>query len=177
METLNMQKGQSIDLKKEDGSAVAKVRVGLAWDVADGISMDLDLFVVRMSDKKVAYFNARAALQGIFLSEDNVTGDGEGDDEYVIVDAKECKDGKYVVCLNIYNAKEKGQSFAKVKNAVCTVYNHESGEVIAKFNITSDGAENSALVVAEVADVGEFLQFTARGDYVNGNIQEVVNTL
>lgn len=177
MQTINMEKGQTIDLKKEDWASIAKIRVGLGWDVSEWKTMDLDLFVVRKSDKKVAYFNERNALTGVLLSEDNLTGEGDGDDEFAVFNAPAMPDGTYVVCLNIYNGRQKGQSFSNVQNAVANVYNHETNEVIATFKVTENGGDNTALVVGEIEDMGDYLKFTAKTDYINGSIEEVVNSL
>jgi stress response protein SCP2 len=177
MQTINMTKGQSLDLKKEDGSAIPSIRVGLGWDVSAGKTMDLDLFVVRKSDKKVAYFNDQKALEGVTLSDDNLTGEGDGDDEFTVLHAPTMPDGTYVVCLNIYDGASKGQSFADVLNAVANVYNHETNEVLATFKVTENGGASTALIIGEIEDMGDYLKFTAKTDFLNGSIDDVVKSL
>jgi stress response protein SCP2 len=174
METLNLTKGQTIDLKKADGTAISKIRVGLSWDVKSGVTADLDLFVVAKETKKVAYFNDKTAIKGITLGEDNLTGEGEGDDETVEMDATQSEDGTYVVCVNIFNATT---TFANVANAKATVYDAQSNEVLATYSVSESGGDHTALIVGEVKDSGDNYTFTAKGDYLNGDIAQVAASL
>lgn len=178
MEQLNLTKGQSIDLKKADGTALSKIRVGLSWDVAnEGGAMDLDLFVVEktLAGKKVAFFNAKNAIAGVELSDDNRTWAGDGDDEFVKMDATKTADGEYFLALNIYNAA--GKNFSMVNNAKATIYNDETNEVIATYALTQDGGSNTAVVVAKVTDAGDSYKFEAVGNYLNGDITAVAESL
>lgn len=175
-ETLNLTKGQSLDLKKADGSNISKVRVGISYDPADANApaMDLDLFAHHKGEGKTAFFNAPNAITGVELGEDNRTGEGEGDDETVKLDATKTSDGTIVIAVNIYDAVSRGQNFGQAKNAKATVYNDESGEVIATFPITENGGDNTALIVAEIKDTGDNYVFTAVGRFLKGDINEVV---
>lgn len=176
--SLNLTKGQTLPLKKADGSAVGKVRVGLAWNQADaGNTADLDLFIVRMSDKKVAYFGDRTALEGVELSADNRTGEGDGDDEFVVMEAAKSADTEYVIAINIYDAASKGQSLAQINGAKATVYNHETNEVLATFQITENGGANTGIIVGRVKDIGDSYEFKAVGDFVNGDINTITDSL
>jgi len=68
MENLNLSKGESLNLVKEDGTAISKIRVGLSWDVSDvNGNVDLDLFVVDKKTKNTAFFNKKDAIKGIKL--------------------------------------------------------------------------------------------------------------
>jgi len=173
---MNLQKWASLDLTKKDGSVLSKVRVGLARDVADDRDIDLDLFIVAKDtagSKKTAYFNNKKAIEGVFLSEDNLTGEGDGDDEFAILDAKITPDGEYFVCVNIYTSWIK---FAEVKNPVATIYDDATNDVIASFKC-GEGWANNALIVGKLEDRWDSYKFTAMWDYVNGDIQEVTKSL
>lgn len=174
---LNLAKGQALELKKPDGSALSKIRIGLGWDMNEGKTADLDLFVIAPDKSTVAYYNARTAITGVELSEDNRTGAGDGDDETVKMDATQTTDGVHTIALNIYDAKSKGQSFADVKNAKATVYNDETGEALATFDISATGGAHESLVVGTVTDVGNSYTFTAKGDFIDGDINQVVASL
>jgi len=168
---VNLSKGASLSLVKADGSSLSKVRVGLSWDVTPGVNADLDLFIVSPS-KQVAYFGDRTAIAGIQLSEDNRTGAGEGDDEYAKFDATVTTDGVYTICVNSYT----GTTFDKVSNAKATVYNDEDGTILATFDI-SQGDTNTGIIVGTIADSGNSYVFTANGDFVNGDINQIVASL
>jgi len=175
MKALNLVKGQTLDLKKADGSSISKIRVGLSWDVKEGITADLDLFIVEKANgaKKVAYYNARTAITGVELSEDNRTGAGDGDDEFVKMDATKSGDGEYFICVNIYTGNVK---FSDVANAKATVYNQETNEVLATYVLAQGGA-HTAVVVGKVVDSGDNYAFTAMGDYIDGDISQVAESL
>lgn len=179
METLNLTKGQSLDLKKADGSAISKIRVGLSWDVSAGKSMDLDLFVVNKAgvNKTVAYFGNKTAIAGVKLSDDNLTGAGDGDDEFANFDATQTSDGDYYVCLNIYNAAGKGQAFKDVNSAKVTVYDVDSNAQLATYNITEAGGSSDSLIVGKITDSGNAYTFTALGNFINWDINVVSQTL
>lgn len=168
---LNLAKNQALDLKKPDGSSLSKVRVGVSWDVAAGIDADLDLFVVSPS-KEVAFFGNKTAISGIQLSDDNRTGAGDGDDEFAKFDATVTTDGVYTLCINSYT----GTTFDKVSNAKATVYNDETNEVLATFEL-AQGATNTGIIVGTLTDAGNWYVFTAKGDFVNGDINEITASI
>lgn len=177
---LTLTKNESLSLKKADGSNLSKVRVGAAWDPQEGKSVDIDLFVIAPGAttlEQVAFFNNRTGLKGVVLSEDNRTGEGDGDDESVKMDATQTSDGVYTVALNIYDANAKGQSFANIKNAKATVYNDETNEVIATFDVSGSGSNHDSLILGTLTDAGDSYVFTAKGDYVYGNIEDVMKSI
>ena len=174
MEALNLTKGQTVDLKKADGTSVSKIRTGLAWDVSAGVAMDLDLFVVQKGKTVLFYGNKDSnPIPGIKLSDDNRTGAGEGDDEFATMDATQTVDGEYFIGVAIYDAVSKGQTFASVNNAKVTVYNDETNEVLATYSITENGGANTSLIVGKVTDSGNNYLFTALGNFLTGDINAV----
>ena len=175
--SLDLTKGQVLDLKKEDGSNISKIRVGLSWDVLEGKTMDLDLFIHHKDSKTTAFFGAKNAISGVELSDDNLTGEGDGDDEFVNMDAVVTADGEYFVCVNIFEADKKNQTLADVNNAEATVYDSETNKVLAKYKMTEAGGENTAIIVGVVTDKDTGYTFTAKGDYIKGDINQVVSSL
>jgi len=143
----------------------------LASDVAPGVDADLDLFVVSPS-KQVAYFGDKTAIAGIQLSDDNRTGEGDGDDEFAKFDATVTTDGVYTLCVNSYT----GTTFDKVSNAKATVYNDETNEVLGTFEL-AQGATNTGIIVGTLTDAGDSYVFTAKGDFVNGDINEITASI
>ena len=174
---LDLQKGQVLDLKKEDGTSISKIRVGLSWDVSEGKTMDLDLFAHHKESKATAYFGAKTAINGLILSDDNLTGEWDGDDEFLKMDAVTTVDGEYFICVNIYDAESKGQSLKDVTNAEATIYDDVSGAVLAKYNMTADGGDNTSIIVGKVTDSDEDYKFEAIWTYLKGDINQVVAAL
>lgn len=173
---LDLQKGIALNLTKADWSALHSIRVGMSWDVQEWVTADLDLFIVqKLADKskKVAFFNAKNAIKWVTLWDDNLTGEGDGDDEFALLDARQTEDWELFVCVNIYTS---GVKFSQVKNAKVTVYNQETGEAIASY-VMGDGWDHTALVVGKIVDAGDTYSFTAMWDYIDGNISTVTESL
>lgn len=177
---INLQKGQTIDLRKNDkGDSydLSQVTVGLGWDIRKkkggflggllggdkGEEFDLDAIAflldvngkvvnlgrkARMPNGKeinlyegdVIYFNSQKHPSGnIWLTGDNRTGEGEGDDEQIIVklDALDQKYQKIIFLVAIYQGKAKNQHFDMVENAFIRAVDAR-GKEIAKFNLSGD---------------------------------------
>lgn len=182
MPTVDLVKGSVVPLVKPDGSGIEEVRLGLQWDTSLlGAAADLDAFVVQKKpsgEKVIAYFGNRTAIEGVELSPDNRTGQGDGDDEYTIFRAGTTPDGEYFLCVNIYDAVARHQSFQGVANAKVVVYdNKNKATPIAEYKITADGGAHTALIVGVLKDVGNNYLFTPKGDYINGDINEIAASI
>ena len=170
---LNLSKGVALNLVKEDGvTALSKVRVELSWDVKPGVTADLDLSIVSPAGA-IAYFNDKTAIAGVQLSDDNRTGDGEGDDEFAIFDATVTEDGVHTILLNIFTD---GVTFDQVANPKVTVYNAETNVALAEFLLGEGGATNGC-IVGTLTDAGDTYVFTPKGDYVNGDLNQIISSL
>ena len=179
--TVPLTKNVVVPLVKADGTGITKVRLGLQWDAgALWPAADLDAFVVQKlpnGDKNIAYFGNRTAISGVELSADNRTWQGDGDDEYAKFHAGTTPDGEYTLCVNIFEAKSRNQSFQGVANAKVVVYNDETNEALAEYKLTADGGAHTGVVIGTLKDVGNNYLFTPKGDYVNGDINEIAASL
>ena len=139
--SVNLQKGQKVNLKKSDGQALSRIRVGLGWDPVEQKSsgffgsifggggtpdIDCDASVIvcqggRLAGKgDVVYFgNLKHSSGAIVHTGDNLTGDGEGDDEQILVDltAVPAVYDKLVFVVNIYDCKSRKQDFGMIADA------------------------------------------------------------
>lgn len=137
---LSLEKGQFFFFIKLDGFSIQKVCVGLLWDVVSiGFNVDLDFFVVYKEFKKVVFFNDKIVIFGIKLSDDNLIGEGEGDDEFIELDVIKIDDGDYYICVNIYDVKLRKQVFNFVNNVKVIIYNNEINIVFVSYFIIEDG--------------------------------------
>ena len=93
---INLSKGQKVDLTKKN-PGLKKIMVGLGWDVNafdSGFDFDLDAAAFMLdasgkcpSDKEfVFYGNLVHSSEGVKHMGDNLTGEGDGDDEQILVD-------------------------------------------------------------------------------------------
>jgi tellurium resistance protein TerD len=122
--TFQLAKGERADLSK---NGVSNFYVGLGWDAAGGAAMDLDVsaFILNSGETLVArdafvyYRNLTGTNGSVIHTGDNLTGDGDGDDEALIIDLNKLPaDADQIsVVVSIYDATSKGQNFGQVKNA------------------------------------------------------------
>lgn len=184
METLNCQKGERVDITKAN-PGLSKVIVGLGWDPkAGGIKVDLDSFAFLLKTgklvdlKDVIYFKNLTG-PGVLHSGDNLTGEGEGDDEQITINFAEVPAdvNEIVVGVNIYNAVSTGQKFGMVENAYIRVLdaNNESS-VFVKYDLTENSSTNTAMICGKLyRNEGEW-KFQAIGQGKDGNIDEIAQS-
>ncbi|TXG80438.1 MAG: TerD family protein [Spirochaetes bacterium] len=179
--SINLKKNQSIDLRKNADNSVnnlSQVIIGLGWDIKRGESdYDLDACALLLKDNKltssddiVSYQNKRHKSSTIWSTGDNLTGEGDGDDEQIIVklDSVPAEYNKIVFYATIYNGRSRGQEFSKVENAFIRAVDAGNKE-IAKYNISNDpnASGKRSLVFGEAIRNGQNWEFRATGEYYN----------
>lgn len=190
--TINLKKGQRISLKKE-APGLERVMCGLGWNVAEkqeglfGIfggsaDIDIDASVLCLNadnklnnNKDVVYYgNLRHPSGAIAHQGDNLTGEGEGDDEQVMVDLNQIPESiqKLVFVVNIYDCLSRNQSFGQVNNAFVRLVDLANNREIARYNLSGqEYSDKAGAIVAEVfrGDSGEWhMEAIGRGIRVNG---------
>ncbi len=181
--SVSLKKGQKVNLTKEK-QGLKKVIVGLGWDAAKakkGLfsftkkpvhNIDCDAAAILLRDgrltksKDVIYFNnLRHSSKSVTHMGDNLTGDGDGDDEQIVVNLQDVPSDfdKIVFVVNIYQAKERAQHFGMIENAYIRVVDASTNEEICKYNLSEDCTNMTSLIFGEVTrDDGEW-QFDAVG--------------
>lgn len=176
---VNLVKGQKISLEKEAGGRLAKVVMGLGWDVKkvrgffgvkDGEPVDLDasciLFDANKDPVDAVYFGQLASNDGsIVHTGDNRTGAGEGDDEQIIVDLPRVPANvdSLVFVVNSFT----GQNFSTIENAFCRIVDESSNKEIARFNLSAQG-NHTAQIMAKVYRHGGEWKMAAIGQITSG---------
>lgn len=205
---INLQKGQTIDLRKSDKGEsydLSTVTIGLGWDVrkkssgflggllgggkAEEYDLDAIAFLLDSNDKvadlgktvqtndgrsmglyggDIVFFNSMKHPSGhIWLTGDNRTGAGDGDDEQIIVklDSLDSKYQKILFVVAIYQGKANNQHFGMVENAFIRAVDSK-GKEIAKFSLSGDATYNGmcSMVFAEVYRKEGTWKFRALGD-------------
>ncbi len=171
---VSLSKGGNVSLTKEAPGLTA-VTVGLGWDVrtTTGTDFDLDASAIAVdaagkvhSDKHFVFFNNRSTPdQTIVHSGDNVTGQGEGDDEQINVNLAGLPGeiDKIVFPVSIYDADSRSQNFGQVRNAFIRVVNQDGGTEIARYDLSEDAATETAMVFGELYRSGAEWKFRAVG--------------
>ena len=183
---VNLQKGQKVNLKKSDGQALSRIRIGLGWDPVEqkkgGLfgsifggsapDIDCDASVIvckggRLSGKgDVVYFgNLKHSSGAIVHTGDNLTGDGEGDDEQILVDLTAVPQDydKLVFVVNIYDCDSRKQDFGMIANAFIRICDERTGEEFCRYNLSESYAGMTAMIFGEIYRYNGEWKFNAIG--------------
>lgn len=178
---INLQKGQKISLSKEEPN-LKIVRVGLGWDVNryDGAQYDLDGSSFLTADNGkctcdrdfVYYNNLKHPSVCIEHTGDNLTGEGNGDDETMLVYLDKVPNNihKISFAVTIHKAQERHQSFGDVENAYIRIVNEETGSEIARYDLSEDFSVETAIIVAEIYKHNNEWKFAAVGKGWQGGL-------
>lgn len=181
---VNLEKGQKVDLTKGNPT-LKQIRVGLGWDTNDfdGQDFDLDASVfllgsngkVSSLDNFVYYGNLKSS--GVEHTGDNLTGEGDGDDEIIKVNLSEVPSdvGELIFAVTIYEAEKRRQNFGQVSNAYIRVLNDSTSEELIRFDLGEDYSIETALVVGRIYRNGEEWKFDAVGAGFSGGLSSLCN--
>ncbi|MEW1550164.1 TerD family protein [Streptomyces tsukubensis] len=177
---VSLSKGGNVSLTKEAPGLTAVI-VGLGWDVrtTTGTDFDLDASALLIdgggkviSDQHFVFFNNLKSPEGaVEHTGDNLTGEGEGDDEQIKVDlaAVPANAEKIVFPVSIHEGESRGQSFGQVRNAFIRVVNQAGGAELARYDLSEDASTETAMVFGELYRHGAEWKFRAVGQgYASG---------
>ena len=177
---VSLSKGGNVSLTKAAPNMTA-VTVGLGWDVRSttGTDFDLDASAIALgadkkalSDQHFVFFNNLKRPDGaIEHTGDNLTGEGEGDDEAIKVDLSAVPPNVDTITfpVSIYDADARSQSFGQVRNAFIRVVNQADNNELARYDLTEDASTETAMVFGELYRNGAEWKFRAVGQgYASG---------
>jgi stress response protein SCP2 len=166
--SVNLQKGQKVELRKSDGGSLRRVMVGLGWDEVkqsrgffapkpQDIDCDASAFLCMggrlTSNQDVVYFgNLRHGSGAVAHMGDNLTGAGEGDDEQILVDLSVLP-GQYdkiVFAVNIYQAAQRRQHFGMIQNAFIRICDAETNQELCRYNLSENYDGMTAMIFGEL---------------------------
>jgi tellurium resistance protein TerD len=178
--SVSLSKGGNVSLTKAAPGLTA-VLVGLGWDArtTTGADFDLDASALMlkadgqiMSDANFIFFNNLTSPDGsVEHTGDNLTGEGEGDDEAIKVDLgkvpAECDKINFPV--SIYDAETRGQNFGQVRNAFIRIVNQADSAELARYDLSEDASTETAMIFGELYRSGTEWKFRAVGQgYASG---------
>ena len=180
MASLTLSKGSNLSLTKAD-PGLTRAMVGLGWDprTTAGEMFDLDasaLLVsgrgkVRSNDDFIFYNQLEAKDGSVVHQGDNRTGEGEGDDEQILIDLTKVSADvdKVVIVVSIDQAEARRQNFGMVRGAFCRVVNDVTGQEVVRYDLTEDAASETCMIFAEIYRHGGEWKFRAVGQgYASG---------
>ncbi|WP_369393819.1 TerD family protein [Streptomyces sp. CG1] len=177
---ISLAKGGNVSLSKEAPGLTA-VEIGLGWDVRTTTGADYDLdasaLLLNASGKVISdqhfvfYNNLRSPDGSVEHTGDNLTGEGEGDDEVIKVNLAvvPADVDRIVFPVSIHEADARGQSFGQVGNAYIRVVNQAGGQEIARYDLSEDASTETAMLFGELYRHGGEWKFRAVGQgYASG---------
>ncbi|MFJ7977207.1 TerD family protein [Peribacillus sp. JNUCC 23] len=183
---ISLSKGQKVDLTKGN-PGLKNLVIGLGWDTNKydgGNDFDLDSSVFLLnasgkvgSEKDFVFFNNLQGGNGsVVHTGDNLTGEGDGDDEQIKIDLSlvPAEVEKIAFTITIHDAEARSQNFGQVSNAFVRVVNEQGNSELIRYDLGEDFSIETAVVVAELyRHAGEW-KFNAIGSGYQGGLAALV---
>ena len=203
-QVINLSKMPSIDLSK-GGRGLHKVVVGLGWDpvsempqssgkkgffaklfgstpLSNAPNIDCDAFALRLtnnaiqSDDDIVYFgHLHTRDNSIQHTGDNLTGDGDGDDETININLDKVRSDSVLIGVNIYQGMHRNQHFGMLQNAYVRIVDSATNQELCRYTLDDKYNNYVTIIFGELCKNNDEWSFMAKGEAVNaGSISEVV---
>jgi tellurium resistance protein TerD len=182
---ISLNKGGNISLSKTDPT-LNNLIVGLGWDARPTAGADFDLDAsafmlksdgkVRSDNDFIFYNQLRSTCGSVEHTGDNLTGEGEGDDESLIVQLNKIPSDiqRVAITVTIHDAEARKQNFGQVSNAFIRVVNKDSGTEVARYDLTEDASIETAMIFGEIYRHNGEWKFKAVGQGYAGGLAALV---
>ncbi|WP_405494269.1 TerD family protein [Streptomyces sp. NBC_00096] len=167
---VSLQKNQTVSLVKGGRPLLSQVKMGLGWEPAfRGRAIDLDASVIAYGPQRnhidSCYFGKLSILGGsVKHSGDNLTGDGAGDDEVIVVDLGRLPADATGLVFTVNSFS--GQKFTEVAKAYCRLIDAASGEELVRFDLTSAEPQTGVMMAKLIKQFSGEWEMTAMGEFV-----------
>ena len=179
---INLSKGQKVDLTKKN-PGLKKIMVGLGWDVNafdSGSDFDLDAAAFMLgangkcpTEKEfIFYGNLKHASESVIHMGDNLTGEGEGDDEQIMIDLSKVPANieRIAFTVTIYDAEARRQNFGQVSNSYIRLVDESNEVELIHYDLGEDFSIETAVVVGELYRHNGEWKFNAIGSGFQGGL-------
>ena len=167
---INLQKGQRESIN------APKFTIGLGWDTnasSTGTGFDLDASVFVLGENKkvlsdshfIFYNNLKTPDGAVEHTGDNLTGDGDGDDEQIKVDLSKIDASASEICIvvTIHDAENRKQNFGQVRNSFVRIFDSASNAEILKYELEEDFSIETAVEFGRIYKRNNEWKFEAVG--------------
>ncbi|MDR2642771.1 MAG: TerD family protein [Planctomycetaceae bacterium] len=181
---VSLTKGANVSLS-DQVPGLKTVHVGLGWDARQTTGEDFDLdaccFMLAANGKVrndadfIFYNQLKSTCGSVEHTGDNLTGEGEGDDEVLIVqlDKVPTEIVKLVFTVTIHDYESRRQNFGMVSSAYIRIVNNDNNEEIARFDLSEDASTNTAMIFGEIYRYNDKWKFRAVGQGFNHGLEQV----
>jgi len=179
---INLQKGQRENIN------APKFTVGLGWDTNNtstgtGFDLDASLFLLGENKKLVSdnhfifYNNLESPDKSVIHSGDNLTGDGNGDDEQIKIDLTKIDDAvkEITVVVTIHEAESRKQNFGQVRNSFIRIFNTDTNEELLKYELDEDFSIETAVEFGRIYNRNGEWKFEAVGSGQRDGLDKFVS--
>ncbi|WP_432076126.1 TerD family protein [Streptomyces wuyuanensis] len=167
---VSLQKNQTVSLVKGGRPLLSQVKMGLGWEPAfRGRDIDLDASVIAYGPQRnhldSCYFGKLSILNGaIKHSGDNLTGEGAGDDEVIVVDLGRIPADATGLVFTVNSFS--GQKFTEVAKAYCRLIDAATGEELVRFDLTGAEPQTGVMMAKLIRQFSGEWEMTAMGEFV-----------
>lgn len=179
---INLSKGQKVDLTKGN-PGLKNIMVGLGWDANtfdSGADFDLDAAAFMLgtdgkcpTDKDFIFYGNLEHISGALTHMgDNLTGEGEGDDEQIQVDLSKIPSNieRIAFTVTIYDAEPRRQNFGQVSNSFIRIVDESTGIELIRYDLCEDFSVETAVTVGELYRKDSEWKFNAIGSGFQGGL-------
>ncbi|MDO4792967.1 MAG: TerD family protein [Filifactor alocis] len=180
---INLSKGQKVDLTKGN-PGLKNIMVGLGWDINafdSGVAFDLDAAAFMCGENGkcptdqefIFYGNLEHSSASVKHLGDNLTGEGEGDDEQIRIDLASIPSNveKIAFTVTIYDAETRKQNFGQVSNAFIRIVDEATNTELIRYDLGEDFSIETAVVVGELYRNNGEWKFNAIGSGFQGGLR------
>ncbi|MBO5287491.1 MAG: TerD family protein [Clostridia bacterium] len=172
---ISLRKGERVDVTKS-APGLSKLVVGLGWDTngyygGNDFDLDAQAFLlnatgrVNVDEDLVFYGNTTHPSGAVMHTGDNRTGEGDGDDEQILVDLSMVPGNisRIDFTATIYDGEERGQNFGQVSNAYIRIVDATTGNELIRYDLGEDFSIETAVVVGSLYRHNGEWKFSAVG--------------
>ena len=179
---INLQKGQRENIN------APKFTIGLGWDTnssSTGSGFDLDASVFILGDNKkvlsdshfIFYNNLKSPDGSVEHTGDNLTGDGDGDDEQIKIDLTKIDLSVKEICIvvTIHDAETRKQNFGQVRNSFIRIVDDSNSTELVKYELEEDFSIETAVEFGRIYNKEGQWKFEAIGMGQKGGLEDFLN--
>lgn len=176
---INLQKGQRENIN------APKFTIGLGWDTnatSTGVDFDLDASIFILGENKkilsdehfIFYNNLKSPDESVIHTGDNLTGDGDGDDEQLKIDLTKINPLVTEVCIvvTIHESEARKQNFGQVRNSFIRIVDDSNDTEIVKYELEEDFSIETAVEFGRIYKKDGQWKFEAIGAGMKGGLED-----
>lgn len=178
---INLEKGQRQNI------SAPKFTVGLGWDnnsssTGEAFDLDASIFILGDNGKLISdshfifYNNLKSPDEAVVHTGDNLTGDGDGDDEKIVVDLSKISSNvsQITFVVTIHSADTRRQNFGQIRNSFIRIVDTNNTELV-KYELDEDFSIETAVEFGRIYKRNDEWKFEAVGAGMKGGLQDFLN--